>query len=160
MNGSAANAQDGLPEEGSIGARLRERAVPMLCTMAHSTQRGRAALGAADGAGVLLGLLRDPPYQVQFCLRQSKVCHYFDSAVLSGDVTAWSMLHMGVDTTFLSRSMFQVRATVTRRWHWTRWRRGWRRTRGGCSCASRSATPSPASPPSSPPTPPPVRETL
>lgn len=45
-------------------ARLRERAVPMLCAMAHSTQRGRAALGAADGAGVLLGLLRDPPYQV------------------------------------------------------------------------------------------------
>lgn len=36
----------------------------MLCAMAHSTQRGRAALGAADGAGVLLGLLRDPPYQV------------------------------------------------------------------------------------------------
>jgi hypothetical protein len=58
------NAQDGLPEEGTIQARLRERAVPMLCAMAHSTQRGRAALGAADGAGVLLGLLRDPPYQV------------------------------------------------------------------------------------------------
>ena len=56
--------QDGLPEEGTIQARLRERAVPMLCAMAHSTQRGRAALGAADGAGVLLGLLRDPPYQV------------------------------------------------------------------------------------------------
>lgn len=35
----------------------------MLCAMAHSTTRGRAALGASDGAGVLLGLLRDPPYQ-------------------------------------------------------------------------------------------------
>lgn len=58
--------QAGLPEAGSIGARLRERAVPMLCAMAHSTQRGRAALGASDGAGVLLGLLRDPPYQVNF----------------------------------------------------------------------------------------------
>lgn len=55
--------QDGPPAEGSIEARLRERAVPMLCAMAHSTTRGRAALGASDGAGVLLGLLREPPYQ-------------------------------------------------------------------------------------------------
>jgi hypothetical protein len=45
----------------------------MLCAMAHSTQRGRAALGAADGAGVLLGLLRDPPYQVCYSMAQQQL---------------------------------------------------------------------------------------
>lgn len=44
---------------------LRERAIPMLCTMAHSTTRGRAALMApSDGASVFLNLLLETPYQV------------------------------------------------------------------------------------------------
>ena len=45
--------------------RLRELAVPLLCSMAHSTGRARSALAAADGHAVLLGVLTDRPWQAR-----------------------------------------------------------------------------------------------
>lgn len=50
--------------DGSLAARLRELAVPLLCSMAHSTGRARAALAAADGAAVLLSVLPERAWQV------------------------------------------------------------------------------------------------
>ena len=47
-----------------LAARLRDLAVPLLCSMAHSTGRARAALAAADGASVLLSLLPGRTWQV------------------------------------------------------------------------------------------------
>jgi len=49
----------------AITKRLRELAVPLLCSMAHSTGRARSALAAADGHAVLLGALTDRTWQVR-----------------------------------------------------------------------------------------------
>ena len=49
----------------AISKRLRELAVPLLCSMAHSTGRARSALAAADGHAVLLGALTDRTWQVR-----------------------------------------------------------------------------------------------